>query len=84
MTFSYAVITKKNYSIKSLAYIALVRISLLKEAKPVDEGEAWHGKRRKTKTSQHHGEIHTNTYNITKPLLMRTAAAATSRLWKFI
>lgn len=49
MIFSYAVIAKKNYTIKSLTYIALVRISLLKEAKPV--GEAWHGKRGKTKTS---------------------------------
>lgn len=80
---SCTVVTRKNYTIKSLAYIALVRILLLKEAKPVGEGEASHGKRGKTKTSQHRGEVHADTYNKTKPLLVRTVVTTTSRLWKF-
>lgn len=48
---------KKNFTAPSFTYFALIRISLLKEAKPVDEREVWHGKRRRTKTSEHCGEV---------------------------
>jgi len=84
MVFSYAVLTNQNYSIKSLTYIALVRISLLKANKPADEGEAWRGTSGKTNISPHCGEFQANTHNKTKPLLVRTTATTTSRLWKFM
>lgn len=61
MIFTYVVITKKNNdTTPSFTHFALVGISLLREAKPVDGGEVWHGKRRRTKMSEQF-EVHADT-----------------------